>query len=271
MEASGTLNLHHRTAVVDPRAELAQDVRVEAFAVIEDGVRIGAGCRIGPHAVIRRGVTLEEGTSVDAHAVIGGLPQDYKFDPRTPSMVCVGPETIIREGVTIHRSTRENGVTRIGRACLLMAYAHVGHDCAVGNRVVIANNVMFGGHVVAEDDIVLGGGVAVHQFVRIGEGAIVGGGARAARDVPRYCNVSERDEIHGLNLIGLKRRGVKRESVVELKRLYFQVFKGGEGGPARRATVLLEQTPPETEEGRRFLSFFANSQRGFGRPPRHAG
>jgi UDP-N-acetylglucosamine acyltransferase len=269
---SGLIQMHetsreiHSTAVIHPGAQLAEAINIGPYAIVEDGVSVGAGCEIGPHAVIRRGSLLEDSVKIDAHAVIGGLPQDFKFDPDIPSFLRVGSGSVLREGVTAHRSTRENGETLIGKGCFLMAYAHVGHDCRIGNRVVVANNVMFAGHVTVEDDVIFGGAVAIHQFARVGEGAMISGVSRVSRDAPRYCIFAERDELHGLNIIGLRRRGHSREAIRELRELYFQVFRAA-GGPVRSAGKILQENQPQTLEGRRFLEFMVESKRGLARPP----
>lgn len=255
----------HPTACIAPGCSIPEDVIIGPYAIVEEGVTLANGVVIGPHAVLRKGTILEENVAIDAHAVVGGLPQDFKFNPRTPSFLRIGRGTILREGVTAHRSTKENGETVIGPNCFLMAYAHVGHDCRIANNVVVANNVMFAGHVTVEAHVILGGAVAVHQFARIGEGAMISGVSRISRDAPRFCMFAERDEVHGLNLIGLRRRGHSTDAIRELRELYFKVFHQTKG-PAQCAAQLLAESPPQTPEGQRFLEFFTNSRRGCARP-----
>jgi len=189
-------------------------------------------------------------------AVIGGEPQDLGFDPAVESRVRIGAGTMIREGVTLHRSTEAGGETRIGEHCLLMANAHAGHDCQLGDRVILANNVMLGGHVAVGARSFLGGGCGVHQFVRIGELVMVGGNASITYDVPSYLMVAERNQVSGLNLVGLK-RNCSSEAIRDLRRCYKGVYLRP-GNPARLAAELSAETP----EGRHFLDDFSTGTRG---------
>jgi len=258
----------HPSACVDSSAKLADDVVVGPYAVIYAGAELAAGCEIGPHAVIYGSVRLGQGVKVNAHAVLGGDPQDFSFDPALKTYVEVGAGTVIREGVTLHRATHEGEASRIGEQCLLMAYCHAGHDTVVGNRVVIANNAMLAGHVTVEDFVVFGGGTAVHQNQRVGEGCMISGLSRIAADVPPYTIVSERNVLHGLNLIGLKRRGVPRERIAEIKQFYHELYHE----QANLKTLAAEALPRAVSpEARHFLEFFGKSKRGvFCRPFRKA-
>jgi len=246
----------HPTASLDPAAELGTGVKIGPFAVIEAGAVLGDACQVEAHAVIHGAARLGAGCHVFPHAVVGGLPQDLQFDPETVSFVQVGDETVLREGVTVHRSTQPDGVTRIGRQCFLMAQSHVAHDCVVGDHVILANQVMLAGHLTVGDRTFVGGGAAFHQFVRVGEGAMVSGLARMTKDVPPFTMTAERDELIGLNLIGLKRAGASREEIAELKRLFREVC---EGNPRANAEAAEAATP----RGQRFLRFFAEGKRGF--------
>lgn len=256
---------HHPTALIDPGAQLAGDVQVGPFAVIEAGVRLGEGCRIGPHAVLQRGTELGAGCRVAAHAVLGGDPQDLRFDPNTPSGVRIGAGSVVREGVTVHRSTREGGLTEVGAEACLMACAHVAHDCVLGDRVILANNVLLAGHASIGADTFVGGGAAFHQHNRVGEGVMVSGLSRISREVPPYCLVAERDELIGLNLVGLRRRGTPPETIRVLKQLFQEVFCLSEAPPQAVAQARLGEGTSAAalpEEARRFLAFFAGVQRG---------
>ena len=229
-------------------------------------MEIGAGTVIREHAVIRSGTILGKGCVVDAHAVIGGLPQDLGFNPKTPSGVRVGDHVTFREGVTVNRATFEGTFTEIGPHCYLMAESHVGHDCKVGAHVVLANAVLLTGKVTVGDHSFIGGSAAVHQYCRIGESAMVGGLARVSQDMPPFCIMAERNELVGLNLVGLQRRGVPRDTIRELKKLYQLVF-GFEGRPRILAEGALKDGLALSEEGRRFLGFLAvESKKGVMRP-----
>ncbi len=211
----------HSTAVIDPRAEIADDAEIGPFAVIGPGVRIGQGCRVHAHAVIEGPLAMGARNVVHSFAVIGGAPQHKK--PGGVTRVDIGDDNTFREHVTVHRGTREP--TRIGSGNLFMAQSHVAHDVAVGSRCTIANGVQLAGHVVVEDYATFGGLAGVAQFVRIGEGAFVAAGAMVERDVPPFCIVQgDRARVRALNRVGLERRGVPAESVREIERVFRAVF-----------------------------------------------
>ena len=236
-------------------------------AIIEDGVEIGRDCTIHAYAILRRGTVLGERVTVHPFAVIGGDPQDLRFDPATPSGVRVGAGTTLRENVTINRSTKAGACTVIGENCFFMAGSHAAHDCVVGNNVVVANAVMLAGHVHVGDHCFLGGSAGFHQFVRVGVGAIVSGNARITRDIAPFTMVAERDEVSGLNLIGLKRRGAPREAIRELKEAFRTVYFTP-GNIREVATQALGGPAFRTDEARRFLEFFSGGKRGFARTRR---
>lgn len=258
----------HPTAIIDPSVQLPDEVTVGPFAVLEAGVVLGPGCKIGPHAVLRTGAQLGAHCLVDAHAVIAGDPQDLRFDGNISSFVILGDGVTVREGATVHRATSAGAATRIGNAAFIMAYAHIGHDCSVGNHAIIANNVMMAGNVHIGGHSFVGGGAAFHQFVRVGESVMISGMSRVARDAPPFTMVAERDELIGLNLVGIKRRQLPRASVLDVKLCYRAVF-GKPGIPPRTAAAnALQQGLGNTPEGQRFLQFFAHGQgqRGFVAP-----
>jgi UDP-N-acetylglucosamine acyltransferase len=233
---------------------------IHATAIIEDGATLGAGCVIHAHAIIKRGTVLGDGVAVHPFAVVGGDPNFLKFDPATLSGVRIGSHTVIREHVTINRSIYAGKDTTVGARGYLMANAHVGHDCTVGDDVVLATNIMLGGHVDVGSFTFFGGGAGAHQFSRIGEGVMIAGLARITQDLAPFLLVSERNEVSGLNLVGLKRRGVGRDAIAELKECYVAVFAGGD--PRKLAAARTARTP----EAKRFLEFFSAGKRGFARP-----
>lgn len=217
----------HPSAVVSPRARIAEDVQIGPFSVIEDDVEIGAGCVLENHVVVRRGTTLGNRNRVFDHAVLGGLPQHVHM-PERPGRLIIGSDNTIREGVTIHRALGENDATRLGDGNLLMVNAHVAHDCRIGNRTIIVNNVMLAGHVTVEDRAYLSGAVAVHQFARIGALAMVGGQGHIGRDVPPYVTVDGLSSlVVGLNKIGLRRAGMSDEQIRELMAAYRMIYRSG--------------------------------------------
>jgi UDP-N-acetylglucosamine acyltransferase len=241
--------------------------QIHPTAIVDDGVEIGRDCIIQAYAIVRRGTVLGERVNVHPFAVVGGDPQDLHFDPATPSGVRIGAGTTVREHVTVSRSTKAGGATVVGENCFLMAACHVAHDCAVGNHVVIANAVLLAGHVHIGDHCFLGGSAGFHQFVRVGEGAIVSGGSRVALDVPPFAMAAERNEVIGLNLIGLKRRGVARETMRELKAA-FRVVYFSPGNIREIATQAAASGDFRSAEARRFLEFFVSGKRGFARARR---
>ena len=215
----------HPTALVSENAQLADDVEVGPFSIIEDGVTLRSGCRVDSHSKICRGVIMGKNNVIETGAVIGGAPQDLGFDPLTDSGVLIGNENTFREYVTIHRSTQAGGNSIIGDENYLMAVVHLGHDTIVGNNNVLANNTMIAGHVTIGNNTFLGGGAGIHQFIRIGDYAMVQGNAGMTRDVPPYCIVHQINQLSGLNSVGLKRAGFTPEERKEIKLAYIILFR----------------------------------------------
>jgi len=238
---------------------------IASTAFVEPGAHLGADCTIHQYAVVNRWAILGDRVTVHPFAVVGGDSQDLKFDSRSESWVRVGSGTRIREGVTINRSTNPGGATTVGENCLLMACCHVAHDCAVGREVVIANAVLLAGHVKVGDHAVLGGASIYHQFIRVGNGVMVGGGSRITLDLPPFTLLTERNEVNGLNLVGLKRRGTSRDAIRELKEA-FKALYATPGNIREIAALMLSSGRFITAEGRCFLEFFDDSKRGFARP-----
>ncbi|WP_163849734.1 acyl-ACP--UDP-N-acetylglucosamine O-acyltransferase [Pseudooceanicola aestuarii] len=272
----------HDADAISPRAEIHSHALVEPGAQIAAGARIGPFCHIGPKAVIGprvelmshvvvQGVTeIGEDTLIHPFAVIGGIPQDLKFKGEETRLV-IGARNRIREHVTMNAGTDGGGgVTRVGDDCLFMAGCHVAHDCQVGNHVVIVNNSALAGHCVIEDEVIVGGLSGVHQFVRIGRGAIIGAVTMVTNDViPHGLVAAPRGALDGLNLVGLKRRGVARADITAL-RAAFQMLAQGEGAFQDRARRLGEET--ESEYVREIVTFVTGaSDRSFLTPGGKAG
>ncbi len=251
----------HPTAIVHPGAKLADDVEVGPYSVIEDNVTVGAGTVIGAHVVIRPFVDIGEQNDIRQFASIGEVPQDLKFSGEDTRLV-LGNRNRIREFVTFNRGTAGGGgVTTIGDDGLFMAYSHVAHDCQVGNHVILANAVQMGGHVHIEDYAIVGGGSVLHQFTRIGTHSMIGGGSAVAQDVPPYTNVTgNRASLHGLNLVGLKRRGFSAEALSALKKAYRLIFRSGLTFEEARARVAAEVEM--TSEVTHLVDFIEGSERG---------
>lgn len=252
----------HPTAVVDASAELGSGVEIGPFALVGAGVVIGDDCRIAAHAVLRTGTRLGRAVVIDSFAVLGGAPQS-RAAPVTTGYVRIGDRTIVREGVTINLPTHEGGATTVGRDCMLMANSHVGHDSTVGDHVVLANCVLLAGHVEVADRVFFGGASAVHQFVRIGRGAMIGGNATISYDVPPYTIAAERNSIHGLNLVGIRRQGIPPADVADLKRCYHAVYRDTGNLRERAALAIADPATGTSAPGQTFLEFFATGRRGF--------
>jgi len=242
---------------------------IHPTAIVEEGVQLGADCVIHAYAVIKKHTVLGDRVVVHSFSVIGGDPQFLKFDPATVSGVRVGANTVLREHVTINRSIHAGQSTLIGARGFLMANVHVGHDSVVGDDVVIANNAMLGGHVTVQNHVFIGGGAGFHQFVRVGEGAVISGLSRIAQDIPPFAMAAERNEVIGLNLVGLKRRGVGREAIREIKEAFRAVYFTP-GNIREIASRTLEGGVFTTPEARQFLAYFREGKRGFARARREA-
>ena len=238
---------------------------IHPTAIIEDGATLGAGCIVHAHAHVTRHAVLGAGVVVHPFAVIGGDPQDLGFDPARVSGVTIGDRTVLREYVTVNRATRAGAATSVGNDCFLMAASHVAHDGRLGNNVILANAVLLAGHVEVGDRAFIGGGAAIHQFCRIGAGAMIGGLARITRDVAPFVMASERDEVSGLNVVGLRRRGLPAATLSEIKAAYRAVF-AATGNLRERAREALGSGAYASAEASQFLRFFEGGKRGFIRP-----
>jgi UDP-N-acetylglucosamine acyltransferase len=229
-------------------------------ALIEPGVTLGADCHLAPFAVLKSGTVLGDRVTVDHFAVVGGLPQDLKFDPGTPSGVRIGSGSVLREGVTVHRATVAGGFTEVGANCLLMANSHVGHDSVLGDNVILANGALIAGHVHVGKNAFISGNAVVHQHVRVGEGCIISGGSRVGLDVPPFVIVDGKNTVGGLNLVGLRRRHHTAEEIADLKDCYRAIYMSDVKGSASDKAASVEA---KTETGKTFLAFFADRGRGF--------
>ncbi|MBZ0181119.1 MAG: acyl-ACP--UDP-N-acetylglucosamine O-acyltransferase [Melioribacteraceae bacterium] len=221
------MELIHPTAIVSPKAQLGNNVKVGPFAIIHDNVIIDDDSEIFSHAVIYDGARLGKRVRIFQSASISNVPQDLKFkDEKT--YVEIGDDTAIREFATLHRATVEGESTRIGKNCLIMAYAHVAHDCIVGNNVIMANTVQLAGHVEIEDFVIIGGLAAVHQFTRIGKHSMIGAGCKLVSDIPPYIIAAGYPtKFSGLNSIGLRRRGFTVDQINSIKNVYRIFYNSG--------------------------------------------
>lgn len=232
----------HASAVIEPGARIGPGVRVGPFSLIGPQVELAEGVEIKSHVVVTGATRIGAGSVVFPFAVLGEIPQDLKFAGEE-SRLEIGVRNRIREHVTMNTGTAGGGgVTRIGDDGLFMAGCHIAHDAQVGDRVIVVNSAAIAGHVVLEDDVIVGGLVGVHQFVRVGHGAIIGALSMVTADVLPYGLVQgPRGTLDGLNLVGLKRRGVARADIMAL-RAALMALKDGEGSFQDRAGRLTEET-----------------------------
>ena len=215
----------HSTAIVSPDAELAEDVVVGPFALIDGPAVIGPSCHIGPRATISGKVTMGANNRIGTGSIIGGEPQDLGFTPALDSGVVMGEGNRIFEYVTIHRSASDGGNTVIGDENFLMTQCHFGHDCQVGDKNVVANAALFAGHVTLGSHTVIGGAATFHQFIHVGDYALAQGMAGFSLDVPPYCIGHKRNELAGLNVIGLRRAGFSPDERKAIKSAYAALFQ----------------------------------------------
>ena len=217
----------HSTAIVDPKAELADDVEVGPSAIIEAGATIGPHSRILAHAVIKSCVRMGADNEIGYGAVIGADPQDLGFEKESKSEVVIGEGNTIREYVTIHRGAVAESQTIVGDQNYLMVGVHLGHNVHLRNKIVITNNCLLAGYVEVQDRAVLGGGSVFHQFIKVGTLAMVRGGSRISKNIPPYLMAYESNLVSGLNAVGLRRAGLSRETRAEIKKAFRLIYRSG--------------------------------------------
>ena len=220
--------LIHPTAVIEPGAELGDNVTVGPYTVIGPHVRIGEGTTIGPHCVIEGRTTIGRDNRISQFSSLGGIPQDKKYAGE-PTELIIGDRNTIREFCTFNLGTvQDGGITRLGDDNWMMAYTHLAHDCQVGNKTIFANNAQIAGHVHVGDWVILGAYTAVHQFVKIGAHAMTGMGTILVQDVPPYAMVSGNPaQARTINLEGLKRRGFTGEQLAVIKQMHRTLYRQG--------------------------------------------
>lgn len=250
----------HPTAIISPDAEIAPDVEIGAFAIVGEGCSVDAGSVIAPRATLERNVTVGRSVKVGIGTILGGAPQDLKYAGEETS-VEIGDGTVVREYVTVNRGTAHSFKTTVGENCLLMSYVHIGHDCRIGNSVILSNVVQLAGHVTIEDKAIISGMSAVHQFTRIGRHSFIGGMSRVSKDIPPFLKaVGNPVKLYGLNTIGLQRSGMDEETIRELKRVYRLLFRSD-----LNVTQAIERAQTEIEslpEVKELIRFVEASERG---------
>ncbi len=251
----------HPTAIIDPSAEIDNNVTIGPYAIIKSDVCIGSGTTIGPYTTIEQYVNVGEDCQIFQYASVGGAPQDLKFHGEK-SYLKIVRGTIIREFVTINRGTENGGgVTEVGEDNYLMAYTHIAHDCKTGKQVILANNSTLAGHIEIGNNVTVGGLVAIHQFVKIGDFDYIGGKSAVVKDIPPYVIAAgDRATLHGLNNVGLKRQKFSKSTLQQLKKAYRIVFRIGltVKQASERVKAEVEQIP----EVKNFMNFIIQSNRG---------
>ena len=252
----------HPTAIVDPKAEIAEGVEIGPYSVIEKDVVIGERTKIGPHVVIREGTQIGKQCHIFQFSSIGEAPQAFAYKGEKTYLL-IGDQNIFREFVTIHRGTVPGGKkTIIGNNNYFMAYAHVAHDCQIGNHVVMANGATLAGHILIEDHATIGGLSAVHQFCQIGTHAFLSGLTGVSLDIPPYTLASgSRARLFGLNLVGLKRHHFSEETLRALKKAYRLIFRSGLT-MEKAVKQVKEDSISQMPEVQHLLQFIQNSKRG---------
>jgi UDP-N-acetylglucosamine acyltransferase len=249
----------HPTAVIWPEAELAGDVVVGPYVIIEGRVRIGPGCIIRPHVHLCGPLTMGSGNIVYTGCVLGEQPQHLKYKDE-PTGVEIGDYNTFREHVTVHRGTTQSWMTRIGSHNFFMANSHIAHDCQIGNRCILANGALVGGHCILADNVYLSGNSAVHQFVRIGRLALLGGCSATTKDIPPFIIQQHIDSVAGVNLVGMRRAGMAKEQIDAVRQAYRIIFR--EGLPLPAAVVRLEQELGADDAVKEMITFIRQGHRG---------
>jgi len=249
----------HPTAIVDPKAEIDPDVNIGPYVFVEGPVRIKKATRIMAHAVIMGWTEIGEANEIHPGAVLGDAPQDKAYDGQE-SYLRVGDRNIIREYVQIHRGTTPGSATVIGSGNFLMASSHVGHNCKLGDQIVLANGALLGGHVELGNGVFLSGNCVVHQFVRIGTLALMRGLSATSRDVPPYAIIDWQHTVRGVNVVGLKRAGFSERRIREIREAFRVLFRKGRN--LTLAMKELENRGRPSEDVSALLEFIRSSERG---------
>lgn len=250
----------HPTAIIDKGAELGKDVEIGPYCVIEDGVRIGDNTKLWHGVYVAKGTTIANDCHIHMGAVLGHVPQDTAFKGM-PTYLEIGARNIIREYVTVHRGTKEGSRTILGDDNFLMALSHIGHNCELGNKIVICNNSLLAGFVKVGDMAFISGNCVIHQFVRIGKLVMVGGSARIGKDVPPYMTAERESLVTSYNVIGLRRAEFSAELRTQIKKAYQLLYHSGLNTATALKKIGEESSSPQIEE---FVDFIksADSKRG---------
>ena len=251
----------HPSAIVSPRAKIAEGVQIGPFSTIGESVTIGRDTIIGSHVVIDGNTVLGERNKIFPFVSLGLPPQDVNYQGEDTGLI-IGDENIIREFVTVNRATtKQDWVTRVGDKNYIMAYAHIAHDCTLGNLIIMSNAATLGGHIEIGDHAIIGGLVAIHQFVRIGAYAFIGGKSAIVKDIPPFMMAAgDRAKLFGLNQIGLRREGLSQEKIQNLKRAHQIIWR--DHHLLKEAMEVVRKEIPPFGELNLLLDFLSSSERG---------
>lgn len=245
---------------IHPNAKIGKNVTIEPFVVIHENVEIGDNTWIGSNACIMSGARIGKNVQIFPSAVISAIPQDLKYRGED-TLAIIGDNTIIREFVTVNKGTIANNETVIGKNCLIMATAHVAHDCIIGDNCILANASLLAGHVIIEDWAIVGGMSAIHQFVKIGKHSMISGGSLVRMDVPPYVKAAREPLSYvGVNSIGLDRRGFKKEQIDEIQNIYRHIYLSKL--TVSKAVEQVEANISPSPERDEIVNFIKNSERG---------
>ncbi len=258
----------HPTAIVSPSAQLADSVSVGAYTLVGPDVVVGEGSSIGPHCVIEGRTRIGRDNKIFQFSSIGAAPQDMKYAGE-PTELVIGDRNTIREFCTFNTGTvQDGGATRIGSDNWIMAYVHIAHDCQLGDHIILANNATLAGHVHLADWVFIGGLTGIHQFVKIGEHAMAGFASAVTQDVPPFMTVDGNPlAVHGLNLVGLRRRGFTAERIAVIKQMHKLLYRQGKTlAQATEEIAALAGSSPESRADVELMGrFLANATRGIAR------
>lgn len=245
---------------VSPKAKIGTGVSIGPYTIIEDDVEIGNNVIIGSNVLIAKGARISDNVRIHHGAVLSTNPQDLKFKGEH-TILEVGAGTEIREYATLNRGTNYSGKTTVGGNCLIMAYAHIAHDCIVGNNVILANSVNMGGHVEIGDFAIIGGLVGIHQFSKIGNYVIIASNSRVVKDIPPYVRAGNSPvKYEGINVIGLNRNGFSKEKIALIQETYRILYRSGLN--ITEGANKIKQSLELTSEVNEILSFIERSERG---------
>ncbi len=248
----------HPTAIIHPKAQLDRTVKVGPYAVIDEGVELGADCIVGPHVYLTGLTQIGAGNRFFAGSIIGEAPQDLKYDGQATRLV-IGEKNVFREHTTVHRSSKPGQATRIGSNNFIMQHSHVAHDVQLGDHVILAGGALLAGYAIVQDRAFISGNCLVHQFTRVGTLALMQGGSAISKDLPPYTIARGYNRICGLNTIGLRRAGISAADRLELKKLYQSLLRNTQNVKSALAAAQKQYT---SAFARALMDFVSTAKRG---------